>query len=240
MKDYSRSSATGREEFNPSCQVFLVPWPEWARATVGGTVLGLVTLLHLFLIVYLTIPPVPPDEVHEPFTESSASALKVTFAKASLGESTPPATMVAPSAGHTLPTLSNAAEKKRHATASYEAGAPVESVVAPKDERTADARVEPEQVTNPTIAYRSPLLQGKPMGTSLRDPRRLPGHPDGALVSSVALSEPPSIRESLRLGGQFLNCSQVRIARFLSASEMDKRHITKQQLDQAFTEYGCT
>lgn len=236
MKDYSVSSAAGKQERNPSFKAFLVQWPEWARAMVGGAVLGLVALLHLSLIVYLTIPPVPIDREREPITESSVSVLKARFVEATFGVDMPPAPILLPSTGHALATP---AGKKRHAAVIFQASLPIESGVAPVDGQSEDTRVHPEESISPTIPYGSPVLQRMPTETSSKDPRRLPGNPDGALVSSVALSEPSSIRQAIRNGGQYMNCSQVRMARFLSASEMDKRHITKQQLDQAFTEYGC-
>ncbi len=113
MRDDSRSSATGGEEGKPDCQLFLVPCPEWARVTMGGTVLGVVTLLHLSLIVYLTIPPVPTHEEHQPFTESSAGALEVTFVKATPAVGAMSTRMALPPVGHPLPRLSGSAAEKR-------------------------------------------------------------------------------------------------------------------------------
>ncbi|KLD65994.1 hypothetical protein Y882_00930 [Dyella japonica DSM 16301] len=70
--------------------------------------------------------------------------------------------------------------------------------------------------------------------------QRIPGDTDRTLVKTISVGEELSPRQILQEGGKFLNCSQVRMARFLSASEMDKRHITTHELDQAFTEFGCT
>jgi hypothetical protein len=97
-----------------------------------------------------------------------------------------------------------------------------------------------QEVTSVDTPYGNPMLKEFQRGFQPQEHPAVPGHADRELVKTISVGEQLSPRQILQEDGRFLNCSQVRMARFLSASEMDKRHITTQQLDQAFTEFGCT
>jgi hypothetical protein len=193
-----------------------------------GVVLGVVTVLHLSFIAYLTIPPTPMDGPRLSLAKVEVAALKVRFIDAAPSVRTPPSATMA----------QKSTVRARHSVAPAKVSASTESSTAPAEVQHADIDVVTPQSNGPPTPYGNPLLKGELAGNQA-GASRLPGAPDNAFVGTIALRETPSPKQMLRSTGQFMNCSQVRIARFLSASEMDKRRITKQQLDQAFTEFGC-
>lgn len=97
-----------------------------------------------------------------------------------------------------------------------------------------------QEVISVDAPYGNPMLKESRRGLQPQEHPAIPGYADRELVKTISVGEQLSPRQILQEDGRFLNCSQVRMARFLSASEMDKRRITTQQLDQAFTEFGCT
>lgn len=236
MNGDSVLSSRSREEGSSRFQGVQVRRTLRAQALLGGVVLGVVTVLHLALIVYLTIPPTPIDEEHTSLPEDGVDALKLRFVEAA-PRAAVPSVLSSPLPGaHTRP---SSVARTRPAAVSPKAGASAEASVAPSDDRHADTEAVAPAYDGPSTPYGNPLLRGGQAGSSGARSSRLPGAPDDTFVSTIALKEPPSAKQIVGDTGHFMNCSQVRIARFLSASEMDKRHITTQELDKAFTEFGC-
>lgn len=219
----------GREQDRSRFRGLRVTQPQRVQALRDGVVLGVVTVLHLSFIAYLTIPPTPMDGPRLSLAVAEAAALKVRFIDAAPSLRAPPPVTMA----------QKSTVRARHSVAPAKVSVSTESSKAPAEVQHADIDVVTPQSNGPPTPYGNPLLKGGLAGNQAGGALRLPGAPDNAFVGTIALRETPSPKQVLRSAGQFMNCSQVRIARFLSASEMDKRRITKQQLDQAFTEFGC-
>jgi hypothetical protein len=210
-----------------------------AQALGDGLVLGVVTALHLWLIVYLTIPPAPMNEPRVSLAIEDVGALKVRFVDATPRVGTRPVPSVVPAVPQTLPASRVNTAGPRNTAPPAKAPVPAVPLESPPDEQGTETQTVAPTPGNSENAYGNPLLRGEPGGNAAADGSRLPGIPDHAFVRTIALKESPSPEQIIKGTGQYMNCSQVRIARFLSASEMDKRHITTHQLDQAFTEFGC-
>lgn len=210
-----------------------------AQILRGGVVLGVVTVLHLSLMVYLTIPPAPIAGARALFTVDDADALKVRFVE------TLPSTAMPKAASHPHPaarataTTSIGVPTTRSAVVATKVPASAEPLAVAPEERHVDTGVVAPRYEGPATPYGNPLLRGTQTGNLTENVSRIPGGPDATHVGTIALKEPPSVAQVIGETGHYMNCSQVRIARFLSASEMDRRRITKQELDQAFTEFGC-
>jgi|GEM_PF-3138867 len=212
----------------------------WKHALRKGATLAVVALLHLLILVYLTMPLAPEYSRDRAKILTRTGALQLVFLPQ------PPLSRSAallhenPAAIHATLRLSPSRSFVRR---------PVpEALDAPRSDEPQQAREadSPRSVDLPREAisggssYENPLLKDVRGGSSTQEPLRLPGSADRELVKTISVGEQPSPRQILQEGGKFLNCSQVRMARFLSASEMDKRHITTHELDQAFAEFGCT
>lgn len=214
--------------------------PHWKHAIRKGTTLAVVALLHLMIFVYLTMPPAPEYWSNAAKMLGRTGALQLVFLKQpALSDS-----MVLP---HAIPVPVLAAPRSSRAVDSRRTSVlvvantqgPAETLNARDDVSSSDVGV-PKAAIPADSSYGNPLFKASQGDSQARERPRIPGHADGELVKTIAVGEQPSPRQILQEGAKFLNCSQVRMARFLSASEMDKRHITTHELDQAFTEFGCT
>jgi hypothetical protein len=228
----------GRQDPGSSSRAVREQQLDASRVLREGTTLGFVTLLHLWLIVYLTIPALPADKETTAFSESDALALKVQFISNAASHRAVSHTSTAPPTTHPLPGSKSRREKKRTTEASAQIGTPTKPSIASNEAPPSEVGAQTPPDNGPPVSYGNPLLRAGQDGGATGH-LRIPGSADGALVDTIALKEPPSVKQEIKITGKFMNCSQVRIARFLSASEMDRRHITTQELDQAFTEYGC-
>lgn len=214
--------------------------PHWKHAIRKGTTLAVVALLHLLIFVYLTMPPAPEYGSSSATMLSRTGALQLVFLKhPSLSYS-----VVLPHAdpvpAHALPRSSRAVgSRKASVLEALDTQAPAETLKA-SDQDVHNNGGSSKDAISVDSSYGNPLFKAAQEGSQALERPRIPGHADRELVKTISVGEPPSPRRILQEGAQFLNCSQVRMARFLSASEMDKRHITTHELDQAFTELGCT
>lgn len=239
MDDESALSPWKREGAALGSQGFYAQQNSRARALGNGVVLGVVTVLHLSLMVYLTIPPTPMNESRIPLAKEDVGALKVQFVDATPRFVKLPASNGLAGIAHAGPRSAVHTIRPRNTSLIANASVPAVPSESPSGDQGADTQAVAPTPGNPGTAYGNPLLRDGPGRHSAADDSRLPGVPDHAFVRTIALSESPSPEQIVKDTGQYMNCSQVRIARFFSASEMDKRHITTQQLDQAFTEFGC-
>lgn len=212
----------------------------WKHALGKGATLAVVALLHLLILVYLTMPPAPEYSSARARPLSRNGALQLVFLK----QRHPSANIASPRADSTT---TRAGRRSSSPTSSMRTPTP-KALDAPRSDEPQQAREADSQrsvgLSEETISidssYGNPLLKDIRGGSPTQEHPRLPGSADGELVKAISVGERPSPRQILQEGGKFLNCSQVRMARFLSASEMDKRHITTHELDQAFTGFGCT
>jgi|APAra7269096768_1048522.scaffolds.fasta_scaffold11794_1 hypothetical protein len=214
--------------------------PHWKQAIRKGATLAVVTLLHLLIFVYLTMPQKPTYWNSPATMPDRTGALQLVFLKRSVpatDAATPHANLASM---HAAPHASQAVTST---TTSLPKALDIPRPAAtaqPKDEDSHSNVDASEAATAADSAYGNPMLKAFQQGSQAQEHPRIPGHADGELVKTISVGEELSPRQILQEGGKFLNCSQVRMARVLSASEMDKRHITTQELDQAFTEFGCT
>lgn len=214
--------------------------PHWKQAIKKGATLAVVTLLHLLIFVYLTMPPAPAYWSSRATTLDRSGALHVVFLKQSVlavGATSSHANLASM---HAAP---HASQARPSTTTSLPKASDIRRLAVTPQAKGENSRSNVEAsgaVTAADSPYGNPMLKESQQGFQAQEHPRIPGHADRELVKTISVGQELSPRQILQDGGKFLNCSQVRMARFLSASEMDKRHITTHELDQAFMEFGCT
>ena len=214
--------------------------PHWKHAISKGTTLAVVTLLHLLVFVYLTMPPIPSYSRNSARTLSPTRALQLVFMKQPTPSTISSPSPVDAAPVHAQPRSSRTARSTRASIPEpLETQRPAKIIPMRDEDNQGNASVT-QEVISVDAPYGNPMLKQSQRGLQPQEHPAIPGYADRELVKTISVGEQLSPRQILQEDGRFLNCSQVRMARFLSASEMDKRRITTQQLDQAFTEFGCT
>ena len=172
--------------------------PHWKHAIRKGTTLAVVTLLHLLIVVYLTMPPAPMPWGSRATMSDRTGALQLVFL-------TPPSV-----SADVVPSHAGSAATQGAPRASRAVTSTIRSVSRglanqrpagslPMKDEGSHANVELPPVSVAVESpYENPILRASQGGSNAQGRPLVPGYADRALVKTIFVGEQPSPRQILK------------------------------------------
>ncbi|WP_285405760.1 hypothetical protein [Luteibacter sp. ME-Dv--P-043b] len=196
--------------------------------------LGIVLAMHVFLLAFLMAGSNSNYEWTQRAAASTVTALEVHFIepRRSLPPPPPQATSLPPQAKPDHAPRRDVAPRKIVKAEPPNAASPVEAP-APMPDAPPQLRYDTADTTMPSSSYGDPSLRSALDAGQARSAAKLPGYKDGSVVQGIKVSNPGSIRDSIRKVGDFMNCSAVEMQRNKPGGSLN------QSLLKAYDEMGC-